>query len=494
MKFPPIVIAALLCAIGSDSYAETRYVSPTGDDDEGNGSIGSPFATITRALDASTGGDTVIVQEGLYTGRVRIRGTFDPPVLVRSEPPYRARLRSSDSTVVTVYDAIGVTMDGFDIAHSGPGAPPVVMQIQDLRGDPGGEDATSNIIIRNCILHDSFNNDILKVNNGAKDIRIEGNIFYNQTGSDEHMDVNSVRNVVIEGNIFMNDFEGSGRVNTQETSAFVVVKDSNQDDDGVVGSRDVFVRGNVFLHYQGGTGTPFLLLGEDGQAYHEVDGVTVENNLFLGDSTDVMRAAFGVKGGRNIVFRHNTITGDLPSNAFAMRLNIEGDNPNNANINFYQNIWSDPTGTMGSTGSNANDFSDTPPGETDSFTLRRNLYWNGGEEIPTDGAELVNYTDDANRIVASPMLPNPTGIALPRWVPGTGLFGDGSSTIRQAFEKLVNDWGVPAEGSSAIDAGIPGDAPAVDILGRPRDGQPDLGAVERGEPVEPATTSGYIVR
>lgn len=43
-------------------------------------------------------------------------------------------------------------------------------------------------------------------------------MFYNQTGSDEHVDVNSVKDVIIEDNVFFNDFAGSGRTNPNNTA------------------------------------------------------------------------------------------------------------------------------------------------------------------------------------------------------------------------------------------------------------------------------------
>lgn len=76
---------------------------------------------------------------GTYNGRVDLRGRFAAGVVVRSEVPYQARLRHH-GTVVTCFYGQGIALQGFDVAHDGPGAGALVVQIQDLLGEPGGAD------------------------------------------------------------------------------------------------------------------------------------------------------------------------------------------------------------------------------------------------------------------------------------------------------------------------------------------------------------------
>lgn len=464
-----LLVSALLWSVQSGvtppGWAQgTYYVATNGNDETGDGSPGAPWATITQALGEVPDGSTILVRPGTYNGRVQLHGQFSRGVIVRSETPYQARLRHT-STVVTCFYCQGITLEGFDIAHSGPGADALVIQIQDLIA---GAERVSRIVLRNNILHDSYNNDILKINNGASDILVEGNIFYNQQGSDEHIDINSVTNVVVQDNIFFNDFAGSGR-SDNDTSSFIVIKDSNEGDDGQWGSERITVRRNVFAHWEGSSGQGFVRAGEDGQSFYEARDVLIENNLMIGNNTMQIRSPFQLMNVYSVTVRANTVVGNMPAKEFGIRIFTYGAGaPTNDRIHLLNNIWSDPTGTMGDTFNRGDN--------TTQIFFDNNLFWNAGNPFPTSSESIIEVTDDAHRVVGNPLLGSQSGLVLPRWNAGTGQFADGSTTIRQAFVRLVTLYGTPASGSPAINAANSW-MPAEDILGNGRT-LPDIGAVE----------------
>jgi hypothetical protein len=117
---------------------------------------------------------------------------------------------------------------------------------------------------------------------------------------------------------------------------------------------------------------------------------------------------------------------------------------------------------------------------TTNLTFDNNLFWNAGNPFPTSSESIIEVSDDANRVVGDPLLGSQTGLVLPRWDSGAEQFADGSTSIRQVFERLVHSYGrIPAD-SPAVNAADPGHAPVEDILGWPRTsgGAPDIGAYE----------------
>ena len=472
-----LALALFLFAVAVRAAAQPceRWVAPAPAGNDANpGTLAQPWASLDHAS-ASVPDDTctVLFQDGVYTGTHSLYERFATPTTFKARNRYRAVLQYA-GTVVKLFGAKNVILEGFELRHTGPGAGALVMQVQQAAGL-----WAENVTIRDNVFHDSYDNDLLKINNGARFVTVQGNLFYNQTGSDEHMDINSVTDVLVQDNVFFNDFAGSGRVNGNDTGSFIVMKDSNAGSDGQIGDERITVRRNVFLNWEGSSGSNFVLVGEDGMDYFEGREILVENNLLIGNAGNDMRAAFGVKGGKDITFRANTVVGDLPSLAYACRVNQEGANPVNENVALVNNIWSDPTGTMGAEAAGGtNEFSDGSPAEAIGLSLDNNLYWNGSAAIPP--GDLVSpLSDDERRTVADPLLPaDQAGIVLPRWT-GTG-FVSGSATIREEFERLVILYGTISGASPAAGAADPAFAPADDILGRPRGDGPDLGAYEAG--------------
>ena len=467
------VVAAGLLA--GSVHAADVHVAIDGSNASGDGSPGNPWATIDFAIDQVASGDRILVGPGTYNGRSRLDREFDPPVTILAEPRYRARLQHDGGAAIVVFTGRNIIVEGFEITHAPGNTGALVVQVQDLlgafNGSNGGTDpVVSGIVFRDNIIHTSTNNDLLKINNGVEDVLVQGNLFYDQSGSDEHIDINSVIGVTVEDNVFFNT---SAR---PDTSSFIVVKDSNGSSDTVQGVQDVTIRRNVFLNWNGNSGQSFVRFGEDGTAFFETDGAVLENNLMLGNSSDLMRSSLTVQGSNDILVRNNTVVGDLPSRSFAGRLIAGGANMPNANLVLTQNVWSDPTGTMGAEAFTGVDLFDAPAGQTASALLEANLYFNGGNAIPSDTGQALRFADDASPVVADPLLPDNTALIPPTWN-GT-QFADGSTSIREVFQRLVADYGTPAAGSPAIDAGDPLLSSPEDILGRLRGDAPDLGAVE----------------
>ncbi|MCK4897260.1 MAG: hypothetical protein KAS38_00675, partial [Anaerolineales bacterium] len=105
-----------------------------------------------------------------------------------------------------------------------------------------------------------------------------------------------------------------------------------------------------------------------------------------------------------------------------------------------------------------------------------NLYWNGGDVIPS-GDLISPLIDDNNRLVSDPMLnSDQASIVLPRWNGSTFL--SGNETIREEFLRLVALYGRIRSNSPAVGMANPSFAPADDILGHLRPPFPSMGAYE----------------
>jgi hypothetical protein len=434
-----------------------RWLAEDGSDSS-NGSRERPWATLDHALDSiSASGCEILVLPGTYEG-ARVDRRFATPTTIKASIPYTAVLKDT-GTVIDVQGAHNVIIEGFEITHAGPGSRGVVVNVEDAN-----DQASSWITIRNNIIHDSYDNDLLKIRSDARYITVKGNTFFNQGPNEQHIDVNGVQDVVIEDNIFSNDFAASGREDPGNTKHFIVVKDSSAT--GELGSRRVYIRRNVFHTWQGGDET-FLQIGNDGKEYHEAIDVTIENNLLLGNSSEPAHSSLGIRGVRDVLFANNTVVGDLPTDGFGLWIAVKEDNPPNQGIELRNNLYVDPTGSM-------DDFS---TGDANGASLHNNLYWNAGEPLSEDGPAPPSA--DAGAIIADPLLEyDHSELGASIW---NGVaFASGETTIRQEFVRIVERYGSIPAGSPAVGEADPAFAPNTDILGRPRDSSPDLGAFEAG--------------
>src|SRR5262245_52106384 len=64
------------------------YVTASGNDLTGTGSLGAPWATIQHAVANVKDGSTVLVGPGTYSGRVRLDRAFASGIVVRSQVSY----------------------------------------------------------------------------------------------------------------------------------------------------------------------------------------------------------------------------------------------------------------------------------------------------------------------------------------------------------------------------------------------------------------------
>jgi hypothetical protein len=474
------VAAALLAAAVLLTPVATRGAPPPGcdrwvapppaGDDANPGTAARPWATLAHAAsEVDDARCTVWFANGTYSGPNKVRRRFSTPTVFRAAEPYRA-VFEHDDTVLVIGGARNLVFQGLRLRHAGPGSGGLLAYV-----DQTAEAWTEHVTFRDNIFHDSHDDDLLKLHDGARFVTVTGNVFYNQGDGEEQIDVNGVTDVVIQDNVFFNDLERSGRTDRSLTKHAITVKDSNGG--ASPGSRRITIRRNVFLNWQGGAES-FVSVGNDGKPYHEAVGVRIENNLFLGNSAEALDAAFTVSGARDVVFVNNTVTGDLPAAGYAFRVYTKRANPPNDGVLFANNIWSDPTGTMGASGpGDRNDFANGRPGQTAGLVLDTNLYWNGGAAIPA-GEPVDPLVADTGAVIGDPQLSTAhDDVAVPYW---TGVsFLSGNLTIRDEFERLVMAHAAVPAHSPALGRGAPALAPVEDILGRARPAAPSIGAFDR---------------
>ncbi len=454
--------------------AGTWYLSPFGSDSTGDGSRAMPWKTIGYAAErVPDDGSTIVLLDGLYEQPQSLGRQFRRPCVIRAEHPYHARLRSpaGRNRLLSCYGAANVTFRGLEFFGSGATQGEYLVHV--------GTAKTHHVAFEDCLIHDCYNNDLVKVNDLAHHITFRGCVFFNQTDheGDQHLDINTVTDVAVEDSILFNNYAGSGRRSANRSQGFIVVKNSGSTPDV---TRRIAFRRNIFLGWDGKPDQAFLLLGEDGKPFFEAQEVVIENNLFIHNSSVRSWGTLLLKGGlRDVVFRANTVVGHPVvkwSGAFAMVCLRIDQNPPMGDLTFANNIWYDPTGGMPRFAmTDARVFA---PGSKQ--VILNNIYWNGGKTIPAETKDILVPDRDARKHLVDPRIGNPgEGVTLPGWDGVKGQFHSGQKTIRGEFERLVRRCAVPSQGSPACGAADSSSMPLDDILGNPRGDRPDIGCFQR---------------
>jgi len=471
-------IIGVLASVGSTARAATYYAGPDGTE-SGDGSQAHPWP-MKYAVAHLSSGDTLLVMDGLYVGAINISRSFDDWVTISAEHPYRAKLTNAENAgpVFFIYTkgSAKIIIEGFVMSNADPNHQCTTREGEDLVHFQDAQD----IIFRNNIVFGNSApgtcNELLKINRGGdpyypKNIQITGNVFYDRANAPGADLIDSVRpgELDITENIFFSR-------HSDNAQSFITIK--RQVDAASLGitprSPRYNISRNVFLNWHGPNDQAFVQLGEDANAEVMISDALIANNLIIGNSSMPLGAPFQLKGVRNVTVEANTVIGDLPARGYGFRIGTEGDNLQIRDIFAYNNIFADPTGTM-----------DDPlvftygDVDTSSIVLDHNLYYNAQTALPTSGTPTP--ADDANRIVGDPALETDQGnIVLPVWDETNHQFTSGATTIRQEFERLVMTYGVIGDASAAKDAADSSHMPTVDILGRQRGTQPDIGAFELG--------------
>lgn len=509
------LLLVCLCVNGVTAAEEkTFYVATDGKDAAQGGTAANPWATLNFALrnipkDARC---TLVVKDGVYGGAV-LQGTpyhFNHPCLIKSENPYQAKFKGN-SRVFSFYDASNITFSGLEIYGEGVDAVPMqgseyVIHIS----TPSAHDIT----FEDCIIRDSYNNDMVKINAHPKNITFANCVFYNQCprGGDQFFDIIGASNVVIEKSIFFNHYESSKRGGTfpsnqtpaddflTRSQGFILVKNMSERNKGI----DITIRKNIFFNWTGKPDACFIILGEGvaaaetSFAHYQAENIHIENNLFLynpynGTETIGKRGMLLAQSVRNLKVRANTVLGTRPGGLHATRGFMvfthrsaidKGERPS-VGWEFVNNIFCD---NQAWTGDNRPILSfvskSNPPFEDDgtgnavagSYLLLNNLYWAGGVAgdwviHPSTGADRTKLivAEDRQRIVTDPKLPADfSDMVLPVLAPHTDTFLSGNRTIREEFVRLASTYAAPQPGGAGIGKADANHLPKDDILDKPR--------------------------
>ena len=337
-----------------DDPANGIYVSPSGNDATATGRIDAPYKSINTALEAAAPGASIILRGGTYREGINVR-VRTPNITIKSAKGEWAIIdlttynsgAAEDSGVYFDVDSSGGKLQSVEVMG---GFYAVCLETRWDWGDPSNRAGASNIVIEDCILHDS-RNDTVKVKPNCDDVIIRYNEIYN-----------SGRAYVNHADFTKGECNAEGIDNVNGDRMQVYNNYIHDICSNAVyakgGATDVLIENNRIERAYGAgilvgfdTSPEFFDLTVNAQYYENIRGV-VCNNLII----DTGWEGIGLYGSRDAQVYNNTVVNavgygtGLYHSAIYFGLTYQdwetrAGRPANVNPNIHHNIVSQPSAT-----------------------------------------------------------------------------------------------------------------------------------------------------
>ena len=330
----------------ADDPANGIYVSTDGNDATATGSIDAPYKSINAALSAAQNGSTVILRGGIYREGINVRPR-KPNITIKSKQGEWAVIdlttynsgHDEDSGVYFDPDASGCKLQNIEIMG---GFYAVALETRWDWGDPANRSGASNIIIEDCILHDS-RYDVIKVKPNCNNVTIRYNEIYN-SGTAFGADTSGERNAEGIDNVNGDNMKVQNNYIHDICSTGIYAKG---------GATDVLIENNRIERAYGAgimvgfdTSPEFFDLSVNPQYYENIRCV-VRNNLII----DAGWEGIGLYGSKDAQIYNNTLVNAVKGGRYHSAIyfgltyqdwDSRAGRPASINPNIHHNIVNQP--------------------------------------------------------------------------------------------------------------------------------------------------------
>ena len=291
----------------STAAAAELHVSADGSDTNGDGTIASPFATVSRAAQAAPG-SLIIVHGGSY-GPFMLgpdcSGREDSPTIIRAAEGETVVVRAEGEPCISIRDASHIIIEGLETEGGSHG-------IMYESSREAGDEALCGITIRRCTVHGVRGihgigvyscNDLAPVSDM---IGFEGLAVHpdDENGKNPY-EVDQVRNGVCRDNLVYN-------ISSEGNAAYFEDGEYDLCADGIYvdGGRDIEICNNFIFNCDIGLEVATEHSPEDNELFR-VTGVSVHDNVIADCSgwTGICFGGYDIDLGftEDCVFDHNTL-------------------------------------------------------------------------------------------------------------------------------------------------------------------------------------------